>query len=177
MVTRAKLLLYSATIASLLAAGAGGTWYVQEYRWQAKYSQAETLHSNTLAELARAGARQLQAEQAKRIQLEQERELIDQHHFKEYTDVTATNAQLVVDLAAARQRLSVRVNHPARSDSLPTTSSAAGVDDEELRADIHPADAARIAAITGEADECAVTLGALQEWVRVERSVRSAAQP
>ncbi|AQZ96622.1 lysis system i-spanin subunit Rz [Halopseudomonas phragmitis] len=167
MITRLHVIAIAAAVLLGLIVGGIAAWYWQDNRWSARLSRVDAVHSDTLAEIARVAAGQVQLEQEKRAELERQRRLIDEHYFKEYTDVTSINAELVADLAAARQRLSVRAAGAICPGGVPPAAGAPGMDDGAgARADLHPAVAAGVVGVTGRADECRVRLGALQEWVR-----------
>lgn len=87
---------------------------------------------------------------------------LDTEHTKALTDAQATNNQLRADVAAGTRRLSVKATCPA----VRTATGAARVDDAEARADIDPAAAERIVAITSDGDEAIVALNGLQDYVR-----------
>lgn len=87
---------------------------------------------------------------------------LDTDHTKVLTDVQAQNKDLLARVGTGAQRLSV----PARCSSVRTASTTAGVDDAEARADIDPAAAQRIVAITNDGDEAIIALSGLQDYVR-----------
>ena len=95
---------------------------------------------------------------------------LETYHYKELTDAQKTNDALAVELHTATQRLSIRTTSPVRTDPLSCTGTGTGVDAAEVRADIHHEDAAAIIRLTGEADQCAITLTALQERYTVEQA-------
>ncbi|WP_407692353.1 lysis system i-spanin subunit Rz [Pseudomonas xionganensis] len=109
----------------------------------------------------------MQTQQTQRLALEQRLAELDTTHQQEITHAQAAADQLSADLAAARSRLSVRVNPATCASSLPAAPSAAGVDDAAgARADLHPATAAGVIRVTARADQCRARLTALQAWVR-----------
>ncbi|WP_404936597.1 lysis system i-spanin subunit Rz [Pseudomonas aeruginosa] len=74
------------------------------------------------------------------------------------------NDQLTADLAAARQRMRVRITSARCSaPSLPAGAVGAGVDDGAEYAELHPATATDIAQLAADADSCAIKLTAMQE--------------
>lgn len=146
--------------AMLIAAG----WTANGWRLTAQLELQARLHSDTLAEISRAAAHQLRDQQDKRQQLEAQLAAIDQQRYQELQHAQTITDSLTADLAAARQRLSVRITRPACSGTVPGTAGATRMDDGADRADIHPEDAAALASITGDADRCAVKLTGLQEW-------------
>jgi hypothetical protein len=161
-----RLLLIGLAVAALMALASACAWQWQANAYGARLAEQDALHSDALAEIARASARLLQAQQDKRQALEQRLSLLDAQHYQELTHAQQTTDRLTADLAAARQRLSVRTTGHASGSGVPAAAVAAGLDDGAERADIHPEDARAIAAIIGDADRCAVKLSALQGWVR-----------
>jgi hypothetical protein len=166
LIQQYRLALTGLAAAALMALSAAGAWQWQANAYGKQLADQRTLHSDTLGEIARASARMLQAQQDKRQALERRLSLLDTQRYQELTHAQQNADRLSADLAAARQRLSVRTAGLASGNGVPAGTSGAGLDDGTERADIHPEDAGRIAAITGDADRCAVKLSALQEWAR-----------
>lgn len=151
---------------ALIAFGAAGGWTVNGWRLTSQLEQQGREHNAAMAEISRVSAQQLLMQQTQRQKLEAELASIDRQHYQELQNAQTITDSLTADLAAARQRMSVRTTRPTCSSGLPGAAGAASLDDGVERADIHPEDAAAIARITGDADRCAVKLGALQAWVR-----------
>lgn len=86
---------------------------------------------------------------------------LDTQHTQELTNAQAQNKDLLARVGTGAQRLSV----PARCPAVRATTSPAGVDDAEARADIDPASAQRIVAITNDGDEAIIALSALQDYI------------
>lgn len=86
---------------------------------------------------------------------------LDTQHTKELTNAQATNSQLRAAVATGAHRLSIKATCPA----VRATTSPAGVDDAEARADIDPASAQDLVAITNDGDEAVIALSALQDYV------------
>lgn len=152
-----------AALTLLLAAGAGAL--VNGWRWEARLATANQLHADTLAEIDRTTARKLQAQQEQQADLQRRLELTEQQHYQELAHAQENTDRLRADLAADRQRLLVKVRSPASCGGVPTASGASGVDDGAQYAELHPATAADLAALAGDADRCAVRLKGLQAWV------------
>lgn len=165
LIQQYKLIAIGLAVAALMSLSAAGAWQWQANAYGARLAQQAALHSDTLGEIARASARLLQAQQERRQALETRLAALDGQHYQELTHAQQTTNRLTVDLAAARRRLSVRTTGHAHSNGVPASAGGARVDDGAERADIHPEDARAIAAITGDADRCAVKLTALQAWV------------
>ncbi|WCD79130.1 lysis system i-spanin subunit Rz [Pseudomonas sp. TUM22785] len=156
-----RLLVLVAAFAMAAAAGA----LVNGWRWEAKLAAANQVHADTLAEIDRTTARQLQAQQEHQADLQRRLELTEQQHYQELAHAQENTDRLRADLAADRQRLLVKVRSPASCSGVPATPSAAGVDNGAQYAELHPATAADLAALAGDADSCAVRLKGLQAWV------------
>lgn len=167
MIDYIRLGIAAGALAVAAGGGAAAAWAWQDNAWSAKLSSAQTAHESTLGEIARAGAQQLRQQQERTSRLQRQLSELDSKHHSEMTNVQGENTQLVVDLAAATKRLSVRTTPgPAASGSgVHTGPGAASMDDGAgTRADIHPATAAGLVRVTGRADECRVRLTALQAW-------------
>lgn len=86
---------------------------------------------------------------------------LDTQHTQELANAQATNNQLRADVAAGARRLSIKATCPA----VRTTAGAARVDDAETRADIDPAAAQRVVAITNDGDDAIRALTGLQDYI------------
>ncbi|NMZ78414.1 lysis system i-spanin subunit Rz [Pseudomonas mandelii] len=86
---------------------------------------------------------------------------LDTEHTKALNDAQATNNQLRAAVASGAHRLSIKAACPA----VRATAGAARVDDAETRADIDPAAAERVVAITNDGDEAIRALNGLQDYV------------
>lgn len=86
---------------------------------------------------------------------------LDTEHTKALTDAQATNNQLRAAVASGAHRLSVKATCPA----VRAATGAARVDDAEARADIDPAAAERVVAITNDGDDAIRALSGLQDYV------------
>lgn len=141
-------------------------WAVNGWRMGVELSDLRADHAQQLERNAVAQAAAIAEQQQIRAQLEQQLAAIDQQRYQELTHAQTTTDALAADLAAARQRLRVRID-PASCPSLSAATGAAGLDDGAgARADLHPSAAAGVVRVTGRADQCRVRLTALQEWVR-----------
>jgi len=162
-VTALPVRLLVLMVACAIAAAAGAM--VNGWRWEAKLATANQVHADTLAEIDRATARQLQTQHEQQADLQRRLELTEQQHYQELAHAQENTDRLRADLAADRQRLLVKVRSPASCGGVPTASGASGVDDGAQYAELHPATAADLAALAGDADRCAVRLKGLQAWV------------
>ncbi|MDI2594126.1 lysis system i-spanin subunit Rz [Pseudomonas sp. 681] len=147
---------------------AAGTWQVQEWRYGNQLAEQARLHTETLNQLAVATRTQQQAEQDKRLALEQRLTASDQTHHKELTDAQTNQARLRDRLATADLRLSVLLDaaDSASGCSMPATPSAGGVVHGGARARLDPAHAQRIVGIAGDGDQGLIALRACQAYVR-----------
>lgn len=152
--------------ALLFAAGASLGWLANGWQLGAELSTQRAAHAAELQQLADINAAALAVQQQTRQRLEQQLAALDQQRYQELTHAQQNTDRLAADLAAARQRLRVRID-PASCPGLPAATGAAGLDDGAgARADLHPAVAASVVRVTGRADECRARLTALQEWAR-----------
>ena len=159
-----------ALVMALVGGGFTAGWQWQAAEGAAALDRAQRLHADTLGEISRAAAGQLQRQQQRTTQLQNQLTQLDSKHHSEMTSVQDENTQLAVDLAAATKRLSVRTNPgPAASGrGVRPGTAPAGLDNGAgTRADIHPATAANLVRVTARADECRAKLTGLQAWARL----------
>lgn len=106
-------------------------------------------------------------EQTKRRALEDRLQANDKTHHKELLDAQQLQARLRDRLATADLRLSVLLAAPATSGScgMREASGSSSVVHGGTRAELDPAHAQRIVAITGEGDEGLIALQACQAYV------------
>lgn len=161
MTARAALIAAAGALAVGLAVGVT----IEGWRLGAALQAERAAHAAELRQQAEAAASTLAEQQAARLALERRLQTIDTTHTQELAHVRAETARLAADLRAADRRLSIRTANPACA-GVPAAAGAASVDVGAGRADIHAEDAAALVGIAGDADACAVTLAALQSWVR-----------
>ena len=150
-----------------LAIGFGGAWQVQAWHLGERLAEQAGLHKDDLAAISNAAAAQVSTERGKRLAAEQRTTSADQQHFKELSDAQRNQARLRDQLATADVRLSVPLTEdPASSCNVPATPSAAGVVHAARRAQLDPAHAQRIIAITDAGDQGLIALRACQAYVR-----------
>ena len=157
-----------AAILLALAIGFGGAWQVQDWRMGKKLSEQAGLHKDDLAAITNAAAAQALIEQDKRLGLEGRLQSIDEAHFKEFSDAQKNISRLRDRLATADLRLSVLIDatDSASGCNVPSTTSAVGVVHAARRAQLDPAHAQRIIAITDAGDQGLIALKACQAYVR-----------
>ena len=162
-----KLAGLAVLILLLMAGAAGVTWQVQDWRMGKKLAEQDGLHKDDLAAISNAASAQARAEQGKRLALEQQLATLDQQHSKELSDAQRNQARLRDQLATADVRLSVLLaEDPASSCNVPATPGAVGVVHAARRAQLDPARAQRIVAITDDGDNAIIALRACQAYVR-----------
>lgn len=156
--------LIAAGVVLALAFGVG--WTVNGWRLAAITSDLKAEHAAYLEAISREHAQKLVVLAGEQKATQQRLSALDQQRYGELRHAQQEIERLSAAVADGSRRLSVRAACPAAGADLPGRTVASGLDDGAQRADIHPADAGRIVAITGDADACAVKLTALQEWAR-----------
>jgi len=153
-----------------MACAAGVTWQVQDWRLGKKLSEqlAEqgAAHQKALDAITGEAWRQQKAEQDKRLATEQTLAASDQKHTKELSDAQHDQARLRDRLATSDLRLSVLLEDPASGCNVPAATGAVGVVHAARRAQLDPAHAQRIIAITDTGDQGLIALRACQAYVR-----------
>ena len=136
-------------------------WQVQAWRYGSQLEQQADLN-------AQAASLRQQVEQKKRLALEQQLSASDRQHAQELIDAQRNQAALRDRLATADVRLSVLLDAADRSlnCSVPTAATASGVVHATPRAQLDPAHAQRIIAITDDGDNALIALRACQAYVR-----------
>jgi hypothetical protein len=165
--TPATLKLMIAGIAVALILAMSATWKIQDWRYGKQLVEQAGLHESDLTAFGNAAAEQVLAEQAKRLGLEQRLSVSEQTHYKELSDEQRTQARLRDRLATADVRLSVLLAEDSAScNAVPATTNAGGVVHGARRAQLDPAHAQRIVAITDAGDRGLIALKACQAYVR-----------
>ncbi|CAH0152738.1 lysis system i-spanin subunit Rz [Pseudomonas mediterranea] len=144
----------------------GAAWKVQGWRYEARLAQQAGLHKDDLAVISNAAATQARAERDKRLALEQRLSASEQAHYKELSDAQTNQARLRDRLATSDLRLSVLLEDPASCSAVPSATGAGGVVHGGARAQLDPAHAQRIVAITDDGDRGLIALKACQAYVR-----------
>ena len=152
----------------LMASAAGATWQIQEWRMGKRLAEQDGLHQGELAAVSAASAKQVSEEQGRRLALEQTLAISDQQHSRELSDAQRAQVYLRDRLATADVRLSVLLDatDSASGCNVPAASGAVGVVHAALRAQLDPAHAQRIIAITDAGDQGLIALRACQAYVR-----------
>jgi hypothetical protein len=158
-------------VLALVLLGAGSAWQFQDWRYGRQLAEQARLHAETLNQLTQAAATAQQAEQDKRLALEQRLASSEQTHFRKMTDAQRDQDRLRDRLATSDLRLSVLLDSgSAGGCSMPATSGAGGLDHAAVRARLDPAHAQRIIAITDTGDRGLIALQACQAYVRAVSS-------
>jgi hypothetical protein len=154
-------------VLALVLAGFGGAWQLQDWRYGKQLAEQSRLHAEDFNQLTQAAATAQQAEQDKRRALEQRLATSEQTHFEKMTDAQKNQDRLRDRLATSDLRLSVLLDSgSAGGCSVPATSGAGGLDHAAVRANLDPAHAQRIIAITDIGDRGLIALAACQSYVR-----------
>ncbi|CRN02104.1 Bacteriophage lysis protein [Pseudomonas sp. 34 E 7] len=161
-----------ALILLLMASAAGGAWQIQDWRLGKQLSEQlsaqSAAHHIQLDAITSEAWRQQKAEQEKRLVTEPQIAVQDQQHAQELSNAQRHQAALRDRLATADVRLSVLLDasDTASRCDVPATPGAAGVVHAARRAQLDPAHAQRIVAITDEGDNAIIALRACQAYVR-----------
>jgi len=152
----------------LVLAGFGSAWQFQDWRYGKQLAEQARLNAETLNQLTQSAAIAQQAEQDKRLVLEQRLSASEQTHFRKMTDAQRDQDRLRDRLATSDLRLSVLLDATdvAKGCGVPATSGAGGVDHAAVRARLDPAHAQRIIAITDTGDQGLIALQACQAYVQ-----------
>ncbi|HEX4550806.1 lysis system i-spanin subunit Rz [Pseudomonas sp.] len=152
----------------LTAVAAALAWQFQDWRYGRQLAEQARLHADTLNQLTSAAATAQQAEQDKRLALEQRLAASEQTHYRAMNDAQRDQDRLRDRLATADLRLSVLIDagDAAQGCGVPATAGAGGVDHAAVRARLDPAHAQRIIAITDTGDRGLIALQACQAYVR-----------
>jgi hypothetical protein len=152
----------------LLLITAGGVWQVQDWRYSKQLAEQASLHKDDLTAISNAAAAQVRADQDKRLALEQRLSASDQTHHEALTNEQKDQARLRDRLATSDLRLSVLLDaaDPASGCSVPASTAAGGVVHGRARAQLDPAHAQRIVAITDAGDQGLIALAACQAYAK-----------
>ena len=155
---------------ALLLAGFASAWQFQDWRYGQRLAEQARLNAEAFNQLTQAAATAQQAQQDKRLALEQELAASDKTHFEKMTNAQKDQARLRDRLATADLRLSVLIDADSASGcDVPKATGAGGVDHAGVRVQLDPAHAQRIIAITDEGDRGLIALQACRAYVRGER--------
>ncbi len=147
---------------------AAGAWQVQDWRYDGRLADQAGQFQSDLDLISAAAAKQAREETNKRLTLEQQLAGQDQQHIRELSDAQRNQALLRDRLATSDVRLSVLLDaaDTASGCNVPATPGAVGVVHGAARAQLDPAHAQRILAITGDGDQGLIALRACQAYVK-----------
>ncbi|MGF6668120.1 hypothetical protein ABIA53_001790 [Pseudomonas monsensis] len=152
---------------TLVLIGAGSAWQLQDWRYGRQLAEQARLHAETLNDLTQAAATAQQAEQDKRLALEQQLATSEQTHYRKLSDAQRDQDRMRDRLATADVRLSVLLDaDSAGGCDLSKATGSGGVDHAAVRARLDPAHAQRIIAITDTGDRGLIALQACQAYVK-----------
>jgi hypothetical protein len=151
-------------VLALVLIGAGSAWQFQDWRYGRQLAEQARLNAETLNQLTQAAAATQQAEQDKRLALEQRLSASEQTYFRKMTDAQRDQDHLRNRLATADVRLSVLLD-ATKGFGMPAASGTGGVDHAAVRARLDPAHAQRIIAITDTGDRGLIALHACQDYI------------
>jgi hypothetical protein len=163
-----KLASLAALILLAMAVSFGAAWQVQDWRYDGKLANQAGQFQTDLDVIGNAATARARAEQDKRLATEQKLAAADQQHSKELSDAQRNQALLRDRLATADVRLSVLLDATDSTSgcNVPATPGAVGVVHAARRAQLDPAHAQRIIAITDDGDNAVIALRACQAYVR-----------
>jgi polyphosphate kinase 2 (PPK2 family) len=152
----------------LILASVWCAWQFQDWRYGMQLAEQARLHAETLNQITVAAATAQQAEQDKRLALEQHLSASEQSHYKELSDAQKNQDRLRDRLATSDLRLSVILDatDSAGGCSMPAGTETSSVVHGRARARLDPAHAQRIVAITDAGDQGLIALAACQAYVR-----------
>ena len=156
----------------LMASAAAGAWQIQDWRLGKQLSEQlsaqNAAHRGQIDAITNEAWRQQKAEQDKRLATEQKIAVQDQQHAQELSNAQRNQAALRDRLATADVRLSVLLDatDTAGSCNVPAAPGAAGVVHAARRAQLDPAHAQRIIAITDDGDQGLIALRACQSYIK-----------
>lgn len=151
-----------------VAIGFSAAWQVQDWRLGQRLAEQAGQHQGELDKITQAAGAQAKAEQDKRLATEQRLAESDKQHARELSNAQRDQARLRDRLATADLRLSVLLDSTdtASGCNVPAATGAGGVVHAGVRAQLDPAHAQRILAITGDGDQGLIALRACQAYVR-----------
>nr|WP_315445738.1 lysis system i-spanin subunit Rz [uncultured Pseudomonas sp.] len=153
-------------VLALVLIGAGSACQFQDWRYGKQLAEQSKLHAETLNQLTQAAATAQQAEQDKRLALEQRLAASDKTYFEKMTNAQRDQDRLRDRLATSNLRLSVLLDAADVAKGCGVPAAAGGVDHAAVGARLEPAHAQRIIAITDTGDRGLIALQACQAYVK-----------
>jgi hypothetical protein len=163
-----RLLAQGVLLAALAGGSAALAWQVQDWRYGQQLEQQARLQAESLNQQTSAAAAQQQAEQDKRLALEQRLSVTEQTHYRALSDAQRDQGRLRDRLATADLRLSVLLDATkgAGSGSVSAATATGGVVHGPTRAELDPAHAQRIIGVTDDGDRGLIALAACQAYAK-----------
>nr|WP_314563032.1 lysis system i-spanin subunit Rz [uncultured Pseudomonas sp.] len=151
-----------------IAVACFSTWKVQDWRYHGIVARQAGLFQEDLNLISAAAAKQEKNAIDMRLALEQRLAGQDKQHSLELYNAQRNQAALRDRLATADVRLSVLLDasDTATDRNVPATTGTVGVVHAARRAQLDPAHAQRIIAITDDGDQGLIALRACQAYVR-----------
>ncbi len=161
-------LLPALALALGFALGGWLAWTWQANAYGKDLADQADAYSRDREQAAAAVINWQETQQDARRALEDRLQANDETHYKELRDEQAKQARLRGQLATADVRLSVLLSATASTGigGVPATAGTGGVVHGGTRAELDPAAAQRIVAITGDGDQGLIALKACQGYVR-----------
>ena len=159
---------------SLMALGAWAAWAWQENHHQAELTEQAATFQREREASALAVIAWQEAEKGRRQALEERLQVVDETHFKEFSDAQKNISRLRDRLATSDLRLSVLLAAPGGGGGVPAPAEAGSVVHGAARAELDPPAARRIVSITGDGDQGLIALQACQAYVREVANYTSA---
>ena len=143
-------------------------WQVQAWRYGTQFERQAAEQVQALNQQSASALHQQQVQQDKRLALEQQLSASDQQHARELSDAQRNQAALRDRLATADVRLSVLLDtrDPGDGCAVPAATPSGSVVHAATRAQLDPAHAQRIIAITDDGDNALIALRACQAYVQ-----------
>lgn len=139
---------------------------VQQWRLDGKLSEQARLHSDTLAELQKAGAAAQRQEDDRHAKLVNDLNAKSTAQYKELQDVKETNAVYAAQLADGSKRVYFPASGDKPADNVPPTTPAGSVVHAVCGTELHPETASALEREANRADEAARALAACQDYAR-----------
>ena len=160
--------LRSVVLAMLCGLGLGfwAAWQWQAHSYGQQLAEQAGIHLQERELASRAVIAWQEAQQKLRRDMEARLHTNDATHYKELSDAQKLQARLRSRLATSDLRLSVLLAAPASGGGEPATATTGSLVHGSTRAELDPAAAQRIVAITDDGDQGLIALKACQAYVR-----------
>ncbi|UHG95287.1 lysis system i-spanin subunit Rz [Pseudomonas sp. 7-41] len=157
-----------AAILLAMAISAASIWKVQDWRYGGKLATQAGQFQTDLGMISAVAAKQARDDTGRRLTLERQLAGQDQEHSRELSDAQRNQARLRDQLATADVRLSVLLDatDSASGCNVPSATGTVGVVHAARRAQLDPAHAQRIIAISDTGDQGLIALRACQTYVK-----------